>query len=130
LSGDSKATTNKTKLIISNHRQIVASIVHAEAIYVTNEAECGRRYRRNKSTKLVQELIAEVHNAHSRTGRSQCFLTCDFAFGLGILKSKSLNIRSIKLGLPPVAANSDILAQTPPNSESNAADAIEAAAAN
>jgi hypothetical protein len=74
LSSDSKATTNPTNLIMSDNRQIVGSIVHAKAIHVTNdEAECGQRYVRNKWTKLVQGLIAEVHNCQSWTGRSRCF---------------------------------------------------------
>ena len=127
---DSKATTNRTNVIMSDIRRIVGSVVHAKAIHVTNEAECGRRYRRNKSTKLVQGHVAEVHNGLSRTGRSQCFLTCDFDFGLCVSKRKKLNIRSVKWGPPPVAANSEIPAQNPQNSEINAADAIEAAATN
>jgi hypothetical protein len=112
---------------MSDVRRIVGSIVHAKAIHLTNEAECGRRYGRNKSTKLVQGHVAEVHNGLSRTGRSQCCLTCDFDFGLGMWKRKKLDIRSVKSGPPPVAANSEIPAQ---NSEINVADAIEAAVAN
>jgi hypothetical protein len=80
---------------MSDIRRIVGSVVHAKAIHVTNEAECGRRYGRNKSTKLVQGHVSEVH--------------------------------SVKLGPPLSAANSEIPAQ---NSEINAADATEAAAAN
>jgi hypothetical protein len=79
---------------MSDIRRIVGSVVHSKAIHVTNEAECGRRYGRNKSTKLVQGNVAEVHNGLSRTGRSQCLLTCDFDFGLGVLKRKKLNIWS------------------------------------
>jgi hypothetical protein len=112
---------------MSDIRRIVGSVVHAKAIHVTKEAECRRCYGRNKSTKLVQGHVVEVHNGLSRTGRSQCFLTCDFDFGLGVSKRKKLNIRSVKLGPPPVAANSDIPAQ---NSEVDPTYAIEAAAAN
>jgi hypothetical protein len=85
-------TTNWTYRIMSHTRQIVGSVVHAKAIHVTNEAECGRRYGQNKSTKLVQGHVAEVHNGLSWTGRNQCFLTCDFNFGLGVSKRKKLNI--------------------------------------
>jgi hypothetical protein len=84
-------------------------------------------------TKLVQGHVAEVHNGQSRTGRSQYFLTCNFDFlfgGGGVSKKKELNIRSVKLGPPPVAANSNIPAQNLQNSQINAADAIEAAACN
>ncbi len=112
---------------MSDIRRIVGSVVHAKAIHVTNKAECGRRYGRNKSTKLVQGHVSEVHNGLSRTGRSQCFLTCDFDFGLGVSKRKKLSTRSVKSGPPPSAANSEIPAQ---NSEINAVDATEAAAAN
>jgi hypothetical protein len=126
-SSDSKATTNRTNLIMRDNRQIVGSIVHAKAIHVTNEAECGRRYGRNKSTKLVQGHVSKVHNGLSRTGRSQCFHTCDFDIGLGVSKRKKLDTRSVKSGPPPSAANSEIPAQ---NSEINAVDATEAAAAN
>jgi hypothetical protein len=101
---------------MSDIRRIVGSVVHTKAMHVTKEAECGRRYGRNKSTKLVQGQ----HNGLSRTGRSQCFLTCDFDFGLGVSERKKLNTRSVKSGPPPSAANSEILAQ---NSEINAADA-------
>ncbi len=118
---------------MSESRQIVGKIVRAKAIHVTNEAECERRYWRNKSTKLVQGHVAEVHNGQSRTGCSQYFLTCNFDFlfgGGGVSKKKKLNIRSVKLGPPPVAANSNIPAQNLQNSQINAADAIEAAACN
>jgi hypothetical protein len=124
---DSKATTNRTNLIMRDNRQIVGSIVHAKTIHVTNEAECGRRYGRNKLMKLVKGHVSEVHNGLSRTGCNQCFLTCDFDFGLGVSKTKKLDTRSVKLGLPPSAANSEIPAQ---NSEINAVDATEVAAAN
>jgi hypothetical protein len=115
---------------MSETRRIVGGIVYAKAIHVTNEKECGRRYGRNESTKLVQGHVAEVHNGESRTGRSQCFLTCDFDFGLGVSKRKKLNIRSVKSGPPPVAVNSEIPAQYSQNSQITAAYAIEAAAAN
>ncbi len=130
MSIDSNATTNRSNSIMRDSRRIVGSIVHAKAVHVTNEAECGRRYGRNKTTKLVQGHVAEVQNGQSATGRSLCFLTCDFDFGEGISKRKKLNIRSVKSGPPPVAVNLDIPAQNPPNSEINAADAIEAATAN
>ena len=81
-------------------------------------------------TKLIQGHVAEVRNGQSRTGRSQCFLTCDSDFGEGFSKRKKLSIRSVKLGPPPVAANSNIPAQNLQNSQINAADAIEAAACN
>jgi hypothetical protein len=97
---------------------------------VTNEGECGRRCGRNKSTKLVQGQLGEVHNGQSRTGRSQCFLTCDFDFGLGMSKRKKLNTRSVKSGPPPSAANSEIPAPNSQNSEIKASDTTEAAAAN
>jgi hypothetical protein len=127
---DSKATTNQTYRIMSDISRIVGSVLHAKAIHVTNEAECGRRYGRNKSTKLVQGHVAQVHDGLSRTGRSQCFLTCDFDFRLGVSKWKKLSTRSVKPGPPPTAANSEIPAQNSQNSESKAADATEAAAAN
>jgi hypothetical protein len=104
--------------------------VHAKAIHVTNEPERGRRYGQNKSTKLIQGHVAEVHNGLSWTGCSQCFLTCDFHFGLGVSKRKKLNIRSVKSGPPTVAANSEISAPNPQNVEINTAKAIDAAAAN
>jgi hypothetical protein len=126
-SSDSKATTKRTNLIIRDNRQIVGSIVHAKAFHVTDEAECGRRCGRNKSTKPVQGQVDEFHNGQSRTGRSQCFLTGDFDFGLGVSKRKKLSTRSVKLGPPLSAATSEIPAQ---NSEINATDATEAAAAN
>ncbi len=129
-SSDSKATTNRTNLIMRDNRQIVGSIVHAKAIHVTNKAEFGQRYGQNKSTKLVQGHVAEVQNGQSRTDRSQCFLTCDFDFGLGVSKRKKLSTRSVKPGPPPTAANSEIPAQNSQNSEIKAADATEAAAAN
>jgi hypothetical protein len=129
-SSDSKATTNRTNLIMRDNRRIVGSIVHAKAFHVTNEEECGRRCGRNKLTKLVQGQAGEVHNGQSRTGRSQCFLTCDFDFGLGVSKRKKLNTWSVKLGPPPSAANSEIPAPNSQNSEIKAADATEAAAAN
>jgi hypothetical protein len=74
--------------------------------------------------KLVQGHIAEVHDGQSRTGCSQCFLTRVLILG------GELNIRSVKLGPPPVAANSEIPAPNLQNSKLNAVDAIEAAAAN
>jgi hypothetical protein len=85
--------------------------------------------RTKKTTKLVQGHVAEVQNGQSATGRSQCFDTSDFDFGEGVLEMKKLYIRSVKLGPPLVAANSDVLVKNPQNSESNAANAIEAAAA-
>jgi hypothetical protein len=126
-SRDPKAATNRTYHIMSDIRRIVGSVVHAKAIHVTNKAEFGQRYGQNKLTKLVQGHVAEVQNGQSRTDRSQCFLTCDFDFGLGVSKRKKLSTRSVKLGPPPSAANSEIPAQ---NSEINAADATEAAATN
>jgi hypothetical protein len=102
-SSDSKATTSRTNLVVRDNRRIVGSIVHAKAFHVTNEAECGRRCGRNKSTKLVQGQVDEVHNGQSRTGRSQCFLTCDFDFGLGVSKQKKLGTQSVKIGSASVS---------------------------
>ena len=84
MSIDSNATTNRSNSIMRDSRRIVGSIVDAKAIHVTNNAECGRRYGRNKTTKLVQGHVAEVQNGQSATGRSQCFLACDFDFGEGV----------------------------------------------
>jgi hypothetical protein len=123
----------QTILIISDNRHVVVSIVHAtKAIHVTNEAECGQCYEQNKSTKLVLRQLVEVHNGQSRTGHSQCLLTCDFDFwGGGVSKRKKKLINpSIKLGPPPAAANSMIQPQNLQKSEINAAGAIEAATTN
>jgi hypothetical protein len=116
---------------MSNNRQIVGSIVHSKSIHVTNKAECGHHYAQNKLTKLVVHgHVAEVQNGQSRTGCSQCFLIFDFHFGGSVLKRKKLNIRTIKLVPPPVAAKFPYSAQNPQNSKIKTVDAVEAGVAN
>lgn len=40
---------------------IVASVVHAKAIHVTNPAECSRCYGLNAKKKLAKGVVVQVH---------------------------------------------------------------------
>jgi hypothetical protein len=64
----------------------------------------------------------EVHHGLSRTGHSQCLLTCDFDLGGGVSKKKNINIGSTSGGCEFHASAPNLQ-----NSEISTADAIEAA---
>ena len=85
-------------------RRSVGTIVHAKAIHVFAEAECGRLYGKNKKKKLIEGTVIEVKNVLTKNGRPQCYVVANYKKPNGDVKQATLHIKSVKAGPVPLSA--------------------------
>lgn len=81
---------------VRDNRRVVGSRISAKAIHVTSHAECARRYGSNSKAKEVFGTVVEVLNSKTTNNRVSTMIKADFEFEGGVIKSATLNIRSIK----------------------------------
>ena len=69
---------------------------------VTSLAECLRRYRANKKTRIIVDTVVEVEIGSKATifGRCRHFVVVRFDLGRGAVKVDTINICSVKLNTP------------------------------
>ena len=89
----------------SNPRRIVGSMVEAKACHVMNLADCLHRYGLNSKTKRVQGIMTHVEVIkNATTNRMMTFMMAAYDLGGTTIHPSRLNIRSVKVVLPPTAA--------------------------
>jgi hypothetical protein len=82
-------------------RRIPGAIIEAKAIHIKSEAEAGRSFGGQKQSKMILGVDKEVHiTKNQETGRTQTTITADFELALGVIKRKTLHIKSVRV--PPV----------------------------
>ena len=83
--------------------------VHAKAIHLTSLIECHRRYGSNAKTKLVNGVVCRVETVPSSTEkRAMTMITANFALGGNIIKTCTLNSKSVKAGHVTAVSNEGI----------------------
>lgn len=84
-------------------RLVVGNVVLAKAMHVTNESECGRRYGREKKTKMLEGTVLLVTITRSETTK-RCATTilANYHLGGGTYKEKALLVRNIRTITPPL----------------------------
>jgi hypothetical protein len=86
-------------------RRVIGSRVNAKAIHVTNNAECSRRYGAAKLTKRLDGTVLQAEEVLMPPNRrASWFITANYDLGAGAMKTKRLNIRSVKNGEIPAVA--------------------------
>jgi hypothetical protein len=88
---------------------VIGGKLHAFAYHVTSEAECSRQYGSKKKTKLMSGSVVSVEKGRTATGRANWFLEADLQLGVDVasMKSKSLNVRSVRSSPVPVSLVAD-----------------------
>ena len=103
---DSKKGRKETKRRSQWRRPIhavpIGTNVYTKVVHVTSLAECLRRYRANKKTRIIVDTVLEVGIGPKATafGRRRTFVVVRFYLGGGAMKVATINIQSVKLNNP------------------------------
>jgi hypothetical protein len=91
---------------------VIGNCVLAKALHVTNEAECARRYGREKKTKILEGYVVSVTITKStKTNRTSKTIEANYHLGGGVYKQKALCLKSVHPCINPLP--------TPPCYDSN-----------
>jgi Transposase IS4 len=92
-------------------RTVVGNVILAKAIHVTNEAECARRYGREKSTKMLEGTVLRVKvDVAAVTNRRSTKVVARYHLGGDVYKEKALLIRNLHLPKePPAEATQEVI---------------------
>ena len=76
--------------------------IEANAVLFNSLADCSRRYRANKRTRIIVGTVLEVEIGLKATtsGRRRTFVISKFDLGGGYMKVATIKIRSVKLHTP------------------------------
>ena len=77
----------------------IGTKTNTKAVHVNSLAECSRRYRANKKTRIIFGTVLEVEIGPKATAlvRRRNFSVARFDLGGGAMKVTTINIRSVKL---------------------------------
>jgi hypothetical protein len=112
-------------------RQVIGSRVNAKkALHVRNKAECSRRYDAATSTKGLEGTVLGTDKVLIPPNCwSSWFITANYDIGADFMKTKRLNILSVKNGETPSVAlpgsgstSSSTSSYSPTNCSSNCFD--------
>jgi hypothetical protein len=90
----------------------LGNLVKAKAIHVTNLKECQRRFGAEAKTEMVHGVIIDIiWQQNQATGKVTINICCDFDFGDGVIKRKSLGTRLLQhvTTVPPPPPNDTML---------------------
>jgi hypothetical protein len=83
---------------MADPRTIIGSLVSTKACHVTNLADSTRRYGANAKTKLVVGVVlSSTSNVAPCGHHALTFVTASYTFGGGVVRRKTLVIRSVLL---------------------------------
>jgi hypothetical protein len=86
-----------------DQRKIVGTTVHALAVHVTALSECTRRYGSHNKKKWLNGVVIRVDTKQTITGRTSTTVVAEYQLGSdGVMKTKGINVRSVKAGAAPL----------------------------
>ncbi len=86
-----------------DQRKIVGTTVHALAVHVTALSECTRRYGSHNKKKWLNGVVIRVDTKQTITGRTLTTVVAEYQLGSdGVMKTKGINVRSVKAGAAPL----------------------------
>jgi hypothetical protein len=87
----------------ADQRKIIGSTVHALACHVTALSECTRRYGSHNKKKLLDGVVLRVETKPTPMGRTSTLFVAKYKLGPdGVMKTKGINIRSVKARAAPL----------------------------
>ena len=81
-----------------DNRKKVGANVHAKAIAIQSEAECGRLYGSNSKKKMLDGRVVSVDFKLTKGNRKQYLITADYILPSGNLKRKQLYQKNVMNG--------------------------------
>ena len=105
-------------MVDNDDRRVVGARVHTKASFVTNMAECSRRYGSIAKTKRIGGTVVatELEPLPGKT-RKSWWIAADCELGGDAIKCKKLDIRSVTTGDAPAADPSTVPTGTQPVTE-------------